>query len=109
MAHLKRIMYIENKSGDVDGGDARIGLVTFSKTRTTLYYGEKTFRKVKGAKHNHIDIDTGEEYWISGPKKNGADSLYGERVPIHIDADIREEYWTKVRCLPESREMEKYS
>jgi len=101
-------MYIENKSGELNGGDARVGLVTFSKTRTTLYYRGRTFRKVKGCKHNHIDVDSGEEFWISGPPKDGMDRLYGERVPILIDSDIREEYWTDIRSLPKSKDIEKY-
>ena len=41
---------------------------------------------------NYYDLDTGEDYWFSGPKRNGSDSLwYGERTPIEIDEDVREE------------------
>jgi hypothetical protein len=43
-----------------------------------------------------------ENYWISGPKKNGEDGLYGPR-PTPIDQDVREEYWTKIRKLPDKR------
>ena len=41
----------------------------------------------------------GITYWISGPKKRGADKLYGGVV--EIDEDARVEYWTKFRCMPE--------
>jgi hypothetical protein len=93
-----RIMYIENKSEGLSGGEARIGRVTFSKTGRTIYYRGKAFRAWKrGFKANYRDRETGEEYWISGPKKNGEDRLYGERVPIEIDEDVREEYWTVIR------------
>jgi hypothetical protein len=35
-----------------------------------MYYDGKEFLKVKnGFKHNCIDIETGEKYWISGCKK----------------------------------------
>src|SRR6266852_6899894 len=79
-----RIMYIENKSSEntsVPGlvGVARIGRVTFSKTGRTIYYKGKSLQRLNGTgfKANFYDIESGEEYWISGPKKNGADGLYG--------------------------------
>ena len=34
---------------------------------------------------NYFEVESGGEYWISGPKKDGSDRLYGERVPIEID------------------------
>ncbi len=99
-----RIMYIERKAGNLTG-TARIGRVTFSKTGMTLYYRGKSFQSLNGAgfKSNYYDLATGEEYWISGCKKDGTDRLYGERVPVVIDADVREEYWTEIRQLPEKK------
>jgi hypothetical protein len=96
-----RIMYIENKSGGLTG-PARIGRVSFSKTGRTLYYGGKSFRSLKGAgfKSNYYDIQTADEYWISGPRRDGADRLYGERTPVEVDDDAREEYWTEIRGRP---------
>ncbi len=95
-------MYIECKDGNLTG-DARIGRVGFSKTGKTLYYKGKTFQSLKGNgfKSNFYEVETKADYWISGPKKNGEDRLYGGRVPIEIDEDVREEYWKKVRGLPE--------
>lgn len=93
-----RIMYIERKAGELTGG-ARIGRVTFSRTGRTIYYGGKRFCSLAGAgfKANYFDIDTSEEYWISGCKRDGTDRLYGERVPVFIDDDVREEYWIVIR------------
>jgi hypothetical protein len=54
-----------------------------------------------GFKANYYEVDSDEEYWISGPRKDGADRLYGERVPVVIDDDVREEYWTEIRRRPE--------
>jgi len=101
-----RIMYIEDKSGQLVG-PARIGRVTFSKTGKSLYYRGKTFQSLKGGglKANYYDVDTGEHYWISGPKKNGADGLYGPR-PTPIDVDVREEYWTLIRKQPDKRSQQ---
>lgn len=98
-----RIVYIERKSGGLTGA-ARIGRVTFSKTGKTLYYGGQKFQSLKGSgfKANYFDLDTGEHYWISGPRRDGTDRLYGERSPVEIDEDVREEYWREIRRLPEA-------
>ena len=94
-------MYIERKV-ELAGGEARIGRVTFSKSGSSLYYGGRTFESLKGSgyKRNYVEVESGEEYWISGPKKRGGDRLYGERVPIEIDEDVRVEYWETIRCDP---------
>lgn len=101
-ANAGRIMYIECKAGGLTG-DARIGRVTFSKTGRTLYYRGQTFRSLKGAgfKSNYYCVETGEDYWISGPKRRGGDALYGGSTPIEIDEDVRDEYWRDIRRQPE--------
>jgi len=95
-------MYIECKAGSLIG-NGRIGRVTFSKTGSTIYYRGQTFQSLKGAgfKANYFCVETGEDYWISGPKRRGGDTLYRSNVPIEIDADVREEYWTNIRQQPE--------
>jgi hypothetical protein len=93
--HKTRIMYVENKSGGLEG-PARIGRVTFSKSGRSLTYNGKTFVSIKGFKSNYMDKETGEEYWISGPKKRGGDRLYGTE-PVEVDEDVREEYWSAIR------------
>ena len=97
-----RIMYIECKASSLTGA-ARIGRVTFSKTGRTLYYRGQKFQSLKGAgfKSNYYDVDTGEDYWISGPKRGGGDALYGGSIPIEIDDDAREDYWRDIRRQPE--------
>jgi hypothetical protein len=98
---FSRIMYIERKAGKLTG-EARIGRVTFTRTRRTLYYGDKSFRRPASAgfKSNYYCVETGENYWISGCKRDGTDRLYDEGVAIHIDDDVREEYWTTIRKKP---------
>ncbi len=97
-----RIMYIESKASGLSG-PARIGRVTFSKTGKTLYYKGRTFQSLKGQgfKSNFYDVETHEEYWISGPRKDGADRLYGGRDIVEIDPDVQQEYWRDIRGLPE--------
>lgn len=97
-----RIMYIEDKSAG-PSGPARIGRVSLSKSGKTLEYRGRRFLRAPGYKANHVDRETGEWFWISGPRKDGRDRLYDERVPVEIDEDVREEYWTEIRGLPERK------
>ena len=102
-------MYIEDKSAGLSG-PARIGRVRLSKAGRSLYYRGRTFKRIRGGgfKSNYYDVASGDEYWISGPRRDGQDRLYGERVPIEIDEDVRVEYWTKIRRQP-SRHAERRS
>jgi hypothetical protein len=94
-----RIMYIERKAGDITGA-ARIGRVTFSKSGKSVYYGGRIFRTLagRGFKANYFDVESGEEYWISGCKRDGHDRLYGGTV--EIDEDVAAEYWATIRKKP---------
>lgn len=96
-----RIMYIEDKSGGL-AGPGRIGRVSFSKSGATLTYAGRRFQSLKGAgfKANYADVDTGAHFWISGPRKDGADGLYGRITqPADVDDDIAEAYWRDIRRL----------
>jgi hypothetical protein len=65
-------MYIECNAESLNG-PARIGRVTFSRTLATLYYEGKSFQSLKGGyKANYFDLETREEYWISGPRRMDA-------------------------------------
>jgi hypothetical protein len=88
-----KIMYVENKSFGLEG-EARIGRVYFSKSRKTLYYRSMKFQSLKGRgnKSNNFDIATGEHYWLSGPRKDQDNRLYGGNRNVQIDSDIYEEY-----------------
>jgi len=98
-------MYIEQGGGLAGAG--RIGRVTFSKTGKTMHYrGRMLIATKSGYKYNHIDQDSREEYWISGPRKDGQDTLYPGLV--EIDDDVREEYWRDIRDLPENLNQASY-
>ncbi|MEM7633425.1 MAG: 1-deoxy-D-xylulose-5-phosphate synthase [Pseudomonadota bacterium] len=90
----RRIMYMEQKSGFSDNGPARIGWVSYSKTGRTIYYGGKSFQVATGGgiSGNYFDVETGEEYWISGPKKNRQDRHWAGGGPVEIDEDARSAY-----------------
>ncbi|WP_199911643.1 hypothetical protein [Dongshaea marina] len=88
-----RIMYIEEKGSGLEG-EARIGRVYFSKSGKTLYYRGRSFQSLKGLgfKANYFEVESGEHYWISGPRKDRQDRLYGGSLGVTIDADIKDEY-----------------
>lgn len=94
-----RIMYIEQKTGYGDHGPASIGRVTFSHSGRTIYYKGKAFQSLsgQGIAGNYFDTATGDEYWISGPKKNGQDRHRAGGGPVEIDEDVAEEYWRDIR------------
>lgn len=94
-------MYIEDKSRGLTG-PCRIGLVRFSKSGSTLYYGDRAFKSLTGAgfKANYFDQVTGASFWISGPRRDGADGLYGRLTqPEDVDGDVAEAYWQGIRGL----------
>jgi hypothetical protein len=88
----RRLMYVENKDGTIDGADARIGWVTFSKTGRTVYYRGKELLKAKGIRGNFLDVATREEYWVSGVKKLGSNVHWAERATVVVDSDAADAY-----------------
>ncbi|MDF2116891.1 hypothetical protein PY365_15000 [Roseiarcaceae bacterium H3SJ34-1] len=91
----RRVMYVENKDGMIEGARARIGWVTFSKSAQTVYYRGRELTKLKGqgVRGNFMDIATREEFWVSGVKKRGSNAHPAERgISIIIDDDARLEY-----------------
>ena len=95
--HKTRIMYIERKQGS-GNGTARIGRVVLSKSGRSVSYDGRTFLRVgDGYKYNHIDVANGDHYWISGPRRDGADCLYAGGPAIEIDPDVADEYWRDLR------------
>ena len=74
------LKYIELKSGFSHDGPAWIGLVSFSKSGKTLYFDGKAFQRIGSDRMsgNYYEIQSGDEYWISGVKKNQSDRhVYG--------------------------------
>lgn len=100
MPKKTRIMYIESKAGGLNG-PARIGRVSFSKTGLSIRYRDKEFFRIQGFKSNYREISSRDEYWISGPRRDGRDRLYVSNIPVEIDEDVREEYWEQIRKKPD--------
>jgi len=102
-----RVMYVEYKDDDIVGA-GRIGRVSLSKTGRTLSYAGASMQSLEGTgyKANYFDIETLEQYWVSGCRKDGNDALYP--MEVHIDEDVQEEYWREIRQQPEKVGTLKY-
>ena len=92
------IKYIELKSGFSDNGPAWIVKVEFSKSGQTIYFDNKALKKSKspGIGANHFDIETGEEYWVSGVKRDGQDRHWAGGGKVMIDEEVIDEYLSLV-------------
>ena len=90
----KTIKYIELKSGFSDNGPAWIAEVFLSKSGQTVYFNDIALKKLKapGVGANYFDLETEDEYWISGVKKNGQDRHWSGNGKILIDKDIVRDY-----------------
>lgn len=88
------IKYIELKSGYGDNGPAWIGLVSFSKSGKTIYFDGKAFQSLNGngISGNYLELESGDEYWISGVKKNQQDRHVYGGGKVFVENRILEEY-----------------
>lgn len=89
---INNLMYIELKTGYSDDGPAWIGYVKTSKTKKTIYFNDHAFQKSIGSYSNYIDIENGDEYWISGLKKNESNRHWAGHGKIMIDRRAVSEY-----------------
>ena len=89
-----RVMYVQLKTGyDTDAGPSWIGWVRFTRTWRTAYFQGRTLRRVTGTAYanadaNFYDTETGEAFWISGPKRDRTDGRYGRQQPV-VEDDAR--------------------
>ena len=93
------LKYIELKSGFSDNGTAWIGLVSFSKSRKTIYFNGKAFQSLNGMgiSGNYFDLESGDEYWISGVKKDMSDRHKFGGGKIYVEKRILSEYLQIIR------------
>lgn len=86
------LMYIELKTGYSDDGPAWIGYVKTSQSKKTIYFNDHAFQKYIGNYSNYIDVETGDEYWISGLKRRESNRHWAGHGKIMIDQRAVKEY-----------------
>jgi len=92
------LKYLELKSGYSDNGPAWIAKVGVSKSGRTLYFNGRALKRAQGIFGNHVDLETGEEYWVSNVKKDGADRHWAGSGKVAIEHGAVAEYLAIVRA-----------
>ena len=92
------IIYVELKSGYSHNGPAWIGRARYSKSGRTLFFDNKALQVGRGIQGNYFDLESGEEYWVSGVKKNQQDRHRFGSGPVNIDKEVVEEYLSLVEA-----------
>ncbi len=82
---IHNLMYVELKTGYADDGPAWIGYVKQSKSGRTIYFNDHAFQRGNGISGNYYDVETGEEYWISGVKKRESNRHWAGHGKIMLD------------------------
>ncbi|MGS2727896.1 hypothetical protein ACU8DI_14900 [Psychroserpens sp. BH13MA-6] len=88
------IKYLELKTRFSDNGPAWIGMVSFSKSGKTIYFDGKAFQSLSGTgiSANYFDLESGDEYWISGVKKDMSDRHQFGGGKIFVEKRILSDY-----------------
>jgi hypothetical protein len=89
---------IELKSGFSANGPAWVARVSVSRSGRTVYFNGRALKRIgkSGVAGNHRDLETGEEYWVSGVKKDGQDRHWAGSGKISIEASAVPEYLATV-------------
>ena len=88
------LKYIELKTGYADNGPAWIARVKLSRSGNTVYFNGKALKRANGGgtSGNHFDIENGDEYWVSGVKKDGGDRHWAGSGKVVIETSAVPEY-----------------
>ena len=81
---MKQIVrYIELKGSEhTDMDEAWIARAWLSASGKTIYFNDMALKRSQGTDSNHINIETGDPYWISGIKKSGTNRHWGGSIYI---------------------------
>ena len=85
-------MFVQLKTGfPTDLGPCWICRVDFSKSWQTARFHGLTLQRHHGIDGNFVDRESGETWWVSGPKRDRTDARYSGQQP-QVDDDVRPEY-----------------
>jgi hypothetical protein len=88
------LRYVELKTGHGDNGPAWIARVVPSRSGRTLYFNGRALKRETGGgiAGNHVDLESGDEYWVSDVKKNGHDRHWAGGGVVLIEQSAVPEY-----------------
>jgi hypothetical protein len=86
-------MFVQIKTGhDIDLGPCWISRVRFTASWQTAHWHGRRLRRAMGMfDANFYDVETDEEFWLSGPHRDRRDTRYSNATP-QVDDDVREVY-----------------
>jgi hypothetical protein len=92
---MKRpLIYVELKTGCGDRGPAYIGFGEYSKSKKTVYFNDQAFQSCKGngIGANFYDLESQDDYWISGIKREGGDRHWAGGGIISVDQEALQDF-----------------
>jgi hypothetical protein len=92
------LKYIEIKPGFNDNGPAWIARVKASKSGRTIYFNGMALKRAVGGMISGIyyNLDSHDEYWISGVKKRGTNRHWAGSSRIIVEAASVQELLTEL-------------
>jgi hypothetical protein len=96
-----RVMFVQLKTGHgADKGPAWISIVRFTRSWKTATWHGKTLRRWTGTfDANFYDVDTNEEYCLSGPHRDRRDTRYSS-IRATVDDGARAAYEASLEGAP---------
>src|SRR5262245_9677638 len=82
---MRVLRYIEKCTGANRNGSAWIAYVQTSRSGRTIYFNGRALQAGGGIAGNHHDLETREEYWVSGVKKRGSNRHWAGSGPILVE------------------------
>ena len=91
---VENIRYIELKTDQNDAGPAWIARVQFSKSKKTIYFNGIGLKSGKGqcVGANYYDFISGDEYWVSGVKRQEWNRHWAGSGDIMIERSLYDWY-----------------
>jgi hypothetical protein len=65
-----------------------------SRSGSTVYFDDRALKRLKGGgvSGNFFDLESGEEFWVSGVKKNGTDRHWAGSGKVLVERAALDEY-----------------
>ena len=77
------IRYIEIKGSEhTDVDEAWIARAWQSASGKTVYFNDMALKRSQGTDSNHVDLESGDLYWVSGVKTKGSNRHWGGSIYI---------------------------